>query len=109
MSKAVGISTTTIKVAAGIDTLNKVEILVTSIVYDDGRVIEQFGTKADWIETKEPHEEVLVIGPCKDCGQPIYEDEDWEYDKKQEHLPENKRTIWHDKRIGCPARPGEED
>lgn len=85
------------------------EILVTTIVRDDNSVIQQVGQGCEWVEIREPDKEVFIIGACRDCGLPIAEDDDWEYDVKQKHLRETQRTIWHDKRIGCPARPGDED
>ena len=56
------------------------ELLVTSVVYDDGRIIQQIGLDSDFKETKGP--DLNVVGTCKDCNNPIYDYQEWNYSKK---------------------------
>ena len=52
--------------------------MINTLYYEDGRVIENCGN-GDWVQIKDPDIFVQAVGKCKDCGQIIYEDEDWDF------------------------------
>jgi len=64
-------------------------VCITTLFYDDGRVIRQFGVKADWVQVKDPDKFVHEVGICTKCGRMIYGDEEWEYPKK------GPQSVWH--------------
>jgi len=73
------------KAAQPLGALEKIETTIRTLFYDDGRVIEQYGRDEAWVEIKEPDVHVLAVGKCKDCGQMIFEDEEWQFPKTGEH------------------------
>ena len=44
MTKAVGVATC----------IDEEGFFVTSILYEDGRIIRQYGSETDWVQTKNP-------------------------------------------------------
>ena len=70
-----------------------IEILVTTLFYEDGRVIEKLGD-GDWIEIKEADKTIGVVGKCKDCGEPVYEDQIYNYST-------NERWVSHSAEEDC--------
>lgn len=58
------------------------EIVVTTLFYDDGRVTQQYGEGQDWIEIKEADKTIAIVGKCKDCGEDVYEDQIYNYHKR---------------------------
>lgn len=54
-------------------------IIITAIVYEDGRVIEQVGSGQDWTQIKDPDYTAKEVGKCKDCGEMVYDDDEYLY------------------------------
>lgn len=79
--------------------------VVFTLFYDDGRVITKAGN-SDWEQIKEPDIFVLAVGKCKDCGEIIYEDEDWDY-----HENRQGKVAWvrHQMEEGCRKKEESDD
>lgn len=86
MTKVVGVSNTTVRMFDGHDTQGHtqyIDLVVTAIAYDDGRVIQQNGDGRDWVQIKDPDNNTGIVGKCKDCGEPVYEDDLYNFSKKE--------------------------
>jgi hypothetical protein len=64
------------------------DVLVTQVAYDNGSVHRQFGDGENWVEVKEADEMAMIVGACKYCQKPIFEDDEW-FESAQQ------RTKWH--------------
>lgn len=62
--------------------------LVITQGYDDGRIMQQFGEGENWVQIKVPDEMAVMVGACKYCQKPIFEDDEWYYSEQQ-------GTKWH--------------
>ncbi len=70
-------------------------ILVITQGYSDGRIIQQWGVGTDWIQIKNPDTFRRMVGTCRSCDKPIYEDDEWNFSVKEgwvEHMMEDDCT-----------------
>lgn len=76
MGNFVGITSCTVET---IDKAGKLhDLVITSIIGINGQVLSNLGGK-DWHEVRPPELRGEIIGVCKDCGQAIYEEDEWTF------------------------------
>lgn len=69
---------------------------ITTIFYDNGSVVQQNGIGKDWVQIKNADFGTEEAGKCRDCGEMIYEHEDYKYSDKGEI-----RIQWHEVEDDC--------
>ena len=75
------------------------QILVRTIYYDNGVVVEQFGRGNDWVQIKNADLETQEVGKCRDCGEMIYEHDEYEFSKQHGNQ-------WHGIEDDCLSKCG---